>query len=276
MYPPLKEGEIRVLEILKPEDGKEDIVCQLWVHTIEPQSGMEITRYWPGYEALSYVWAQKPRNLATKHKRGVITMINTVKPGVRAPFVIGWNLSEALKFFRQENCSRIFRTDQICINQKRDLNKEKTRKMHMMTAIYRSATQVQVWLGLSFDESKRAARHFAPMEGKTLEDEVLMQSYQSARQRWEDLFEGFQNRPWWTRAWIVQEVISCPNPVLNSGVDSLSFNLVLRLLDFAVNKRLQITTPTSKIGSRPMRLPLLEMVYMRGRLQSGHILHLSE
>ena len=89
------------------------------------------------------------------------------------------------------------------------------------------------------------------------------------------LFDGFQNRPWWTRAWIIQEVMSSANPVLNSGPDSLSFNLVLRLVKFALNKDLNLVTPNSKINVTS-RFPSLEIVSMRDRMRSVRKPHLSE
>src|SRR5205823_877282 len=134
----------------------------------------------------------------------------------------------------------------ICINQD-ETNPEKMIQVLKMKEIYEHATQVQVWLGPSIPESERAAGYFAPLDGKQLEDDDLMQLYRSAPQPWEDLFEGFQNRPWWKRAWIIQEVLLCPNPILNSGPDSLSLNLVLRLFQFCLHNKLNLITPNTKV-----------------------------
>jgi hypothetical protein len=273
LYSTLQEGDIRVLEIMKGKDD-DDIICQLWLHTIEPQSGTKVIRHWPGYEAISYVWAQKPRNPEIKDHKAIITVVNPDEPNVRVKFVIGWNLNEALKFFRQSSCSRILWTDQICINQDKT-NPERMAQVLKMKEIYEHATQIQVWLGPSMPESERPAEYFAPFEEKVLGDEDLLQSYRSAQQRWEDLFDGFQNRPWWTRAWIIQEVMSSADPVLNSGPDSLSFNLVLRLVKFALNKDLNLVTSNSKINVTS-RFPSLEIVSMRDRMRSVRKPHLSE
>ncbi|KAH7089740.1 heterokaryon incompatibility protein-domain-containing protein [Paraphoma chrysanthemicola] len=294
LYPSLQKGDIRVLEILKPKPTTTDvdapIVCRLWVHTIEPQPGKAVTQHWPGYEALSYVWAQQPRDLSKTGKPAVITVINAHDDSVKAKFIIGWNVNEALKFFRRKNCSRIMWTDQLCINQKeekkvpqkegekQDKKKKDSEKMQqvlMMKTIYECAQQVQVWLGPSIPESKEAARYFAPFDGRPVTDEELMRSYRSAKTQWEALYDGFQNRPWWSRAWIVQEVILAANPVLNSGPDSISLNLFLRLIEFTADKEINLATSKSLVNGT-IRFPTLEMVVIRKRLQSGRKTHLSE
>lgn len=275
LYPNLQKGDIRVLEIMEGKDN-EDIICKLWLHTIEPQPDVKITRHrtWPSYEALSYVWGQKPRNPKIKAKKAKITVINPDAPGVQAKFVIGWNLNEALKFFRQRNCSRILWTDQICINQDEN-NPEKMTQVLKMKDIYVHANQVQVWLGPRIPESERAAKYFAPFDSKAFTDDDLMQSYRSAPQRWEDLFDGFQIRPWWTRAWIVQEVMCSPNPMLNSGPDALSLNLILILMKFVSRKGINLVTSNSKVGPTT-RSPPLEMAFMRERMKSFGMPHLLE
>ena len=278
LYSDLQAGDIRVLEIMERKDNAR-IVCRLWEHTIEPQPGAKVNRRWSGYEALSYVWAQQPRDPNEKGKKAIITVVNPKNPGVEVDFVIGWNLNEALKFFRKDSGSRIIWTDLICINQ--DTSKENPERMSQvlkMTDIYKHATQVQVWLGPSTPESKRAAEYFglwADNELNDLQDELLMNLYRSAQSYWEDLFEGFQNRPWWTRAWIIQEVVSCPDPMLNSGPDCLSLNFVLKILKFSLDKNLNLIGPKSKVNAAS-RLPALEILSMRNRMKEVEAPHLSE
>ncbi|KAH7073692.1 heterokaryon incompatibility protein-domain-containing protein [Paraphoma chrysanthemicola] len=294
LYPALQKGNIRLLEILKPETTKPGvgapIVCRLWVHTIVPQPGKAATEHWPGYEALSYVWAQQPRDRGKTGKKAIITVINAHDPSVEAKFIIGWNLHEALKFFRREDGSRIMWTDQICINQQKEEDNprkdnqkqgeeveesEKMQQVDMMKTINERARQVQVWLGPSIPESKVAAEYFAPFDGRPVTNEELMQSYRSARTQWEDLYDGFQNRPWWSRAWIVQEVIRRINPVLNSGPDSISFNLFLRVIKFAQKSGINLSTRRSLINGTT-KFPVIDMVYMRDQLKLGQMPYLSE
>jgi hypothetical protein len=275
MYGILQDGDIRVLEIVKGEESQK-ISCRLWLHTIEPHQHLKVNRHWLGYEALSYVWSQKPPNPNDEGERAVITVVNPAMPDMTVDFVVGWNLHQALKFLRQTESSRIIWTDLICINQdKNEKNLEKMAQVLMMTDIYSRATQVQVWLGPSTAASQLAAAYFAPLEGKILHDDDLMQLYRSFRQPWEYLFEGFQDRPWWTRAWTIQEVMSCSNPALNSGPDCLSLNLVIRLIKFAHANELDVVTRDSA-RDFTHKFSTLELGAMRERMRSVEVPHLPE
>jgi hypothetical protein len=184
------------------------------------------------YIALSYVWGSEedPQNIAVNG----------------GSFKVTKNLFQALQHLRHmqgPDAGLPFWIDAICINQSD--NVEKSRQVRLMTEIYSRACKVLVWLGPPDDDSELAlakmkaveAQMFIGMIGwdKSVKENKLelvgatskgargswsrsrfylnqcyrASSYiqQAEQHEWEAILKFLEN-PWWSRAWIVQEVTS--------------------------------------------------------------------
>jgi len=120
----------------------------------------------------------------------------------------------ALRYLRYEDRERILWVDAICINQT-DLA-EKSSQLKMMRDIYTSAERVVVWLGEEYNA--QVALSFLDQIESKLDDpylDAVRQDTELDRFKWEALGDLFnvQNRPWWSRTWILQEVMH-QRPVL--------------------------------------------------------------
>lgn len=125
----------------------------------------------PVYECLSYTWGDQPAN-----KR--IT-INGQK------FLIRKNLFNALRNLRQKTPRSLW-VDAICINQE-DVD-ERNSQVGLMAFIYRRATRAVVWLGLS------------PKPYTSIDREVMyIQNEENG--------EAIITNPYWSRLWIIQEIV---------------------------------------------------------------------
>jgi hypothetical protein len=100
--------------------------------------------------------------------------------------------------------------DAICINQQ-DIP-EKNQQVSQMQDIYVGSTQVVVWLGEEGD-AKLALELLQQFE-KDKYELLGIENYGINKQAaWDAGYELFYQRPWWTRIWILQEVLH-KNPVL--------------------------------------------------------------
>jgi hypothetical protein len=164
----------------------------------------------PPYVALSYTWGSKetPRVILADGAEIRITA----------------NLAEAidaiLPFARERNM--MFWADSICINQA-DVHK-RSRQVRLMNTIYRSADVVAVWLGPAKQESDLAFNMMKEWKAKfdqlkhdcggseelavtsiSSDDPVFFGSHDSEQRRALKALRDICRRPWWRRAWIVQE-----------------------------------------------------------------------
>jgi Heterokaryon incompatibility protein (HET) len=194
------------------------------------------------YESVSYSWGDR---LHTKniHLNG-------------HPFAVTANLESALRHLRHEHPGRLRRlwVDAICINQ--GDNQERSQQVRQMYHIYNQAEQVIVWLGDANVSSCRAL---------TFLNESLAPCFESvgfsftdeqaniASRFWEEWDEGDNEmkrwkaidhlvaprhakiwssvaallcRPWWSRAWTVQELISAQKATVVCGKQSLPWPLL--------------------------------------------------
>ncbi|KAH7074281.1 heterokaryon incompatibility protein-domain-containing protein [Paraphoma chrysanthemicola] len=135
------------------------------------------------YAALSYVWGDQSEQHEL-HLEGQV-------------FMVGKNLHEALLHIRVGGPTDICYTwiDAICIDQNNI--PERNAQVAEMVTIYRTASWVVVWLGPG-DEDTNAAMDY------------IKHRYDRNNNRpypWAGLSNVFL-RPWWSRIWVVQEVIA--------------------------------------------------------------------
>ncbi len=142
------------------------------------------------FTALSYVWGpQTPVHdiLVTDHN-------------VYGWFSVRENLYNFLETRKNDN-STWFWVDQICIDQGK--NDEKAHQVSQMANIY-SAADVEVWLGTRFTGSDELV-DLIVREGPNLQPKLI-----AGRQEVSALipsFRHFANLPYWSRLWVIQEIV---------------------------------------------------------------------
>ncbi|OAL45898.1 HET-domain-containing protein, partial [Pyrenochaeta sp. DS3sAY3a] len=140
------------------------------------------------FEALSYVW-------------GVTLMPYTIFINDKE-FSITSNLHGALKELRHPKHDRLLWIDAICINQNDNI--EKGYQVQMMRDIYAKASSVCVWLGSGTKATSSAFE--------------MVQRFASAEEDAKDTvrreLERILEYEWWSRAWIIQEVVMGNHVVL--------------------------------------------------------------
>ena len=177
--------QIRVLVLHPASNKRADIHCTLEQVPVASN---------PVYEALSYTWG------STEQK--CIIHVNG------RPFIITRNLDIALRYLRSYSETRVLWIDAICINQS-DL-REKSQQVMRMADTYRNATRVLVWLGESDKATRKAIallQHEHDIDNAPRNSDSLGISDSLELKR---LF----GRPWWTRMWVVQEVVAARQPPL--------------------------------------------------------------
>lgn len=169
------------------------------------------------YEALSYTWGDS----SASHN---IILNNRL-------FCVTTNLYLALQNLRDADVERTLWVDAICINQACPL--EKTHQVSQMRNIYQAARRVLIWLGDGCVETHRAISWVSshseidemglehlmktartimdgcPEPNVDVGDDVL-DGEGTFQDRRLELLKGFENllsRPWWSRVWVIQEVV---------------------------------------------------------------------
>lgn len=191
IYRPLKNTEIRVLEILPGAEGS----------TVETRLKY-IDLGTSGYFALSYAWGDPNAPKFTLHVDGY-------------PFQVTENCMLALNELRRESmaCSRTYSIwiDAICINQT-DIP-ERTHQLYIMRKIYAGATKLIIWLGPERDGSNEAIEIMkelvkARSQGGFEDWRERFENHEQYLRRWQ-LISSFLCRSWFTRVWIIQEYLAC-------------------------------------------------------------------
>ena len=199
-YQDLRAGFFRLLT-LHPGNEADDIEASITTH---PQSES------PPYDAISYTWGE-PGN------EGVV-YIDGIRYRVRRNL---WDFLNILRSPSQHVCLWV---DALCIKQNNPV--EKGQQVQMIGCIFRNARRVSIWLGESSPYTKvyfcaASAVRLDPRKGWR---DILFQGTKqwNSRKRQERqmlnmaFMELFQ-RPYWTRAWIIQECILNQELVLHCG-----------------------------------------------------------
>ena len=187
--------EIRLLSLL-PAGWSDPIQCTLYRVSLDEN---------PRYEALSYTWGDPSATCCVQ--------IND-KHELQATV----SLETALRRLRKPTIPRTIWADAICINQE-DVD-EKSQQLSIMDRIYGEAQEVLVWLGEdqrtddTTDNSRAAIRvlewlasdvHFRQLPFYEGNDPSIANPFDAKGPHLLRAFIRFVNRPWWTRAWVVQE-----------------------------------------------------------------------
>ena len=206
--------EIRLMELL-PGSGSKPLTCNF--DTANLDNGL-------AYETISYCWGQPIFNaeLIVKGK-GSLAITTT--------------LHKALLQFRHSDRPRLLWADVVCVNQ-HDIE-ERTVQVQLMHRIYRQCRGVLIWLGDGTEQSDlgmdvmKAMRSALDKKRKAGDSRLLYDLPAADRARY-----GFFNprsreikamtclvaRPWFSRAWVVQELALPPTAMLVCGTKSIAWD----------------------------------------------------
>lgn len=205
-YSPLDRSrkEIRTIGLQPSSDPGAPVICV-------PRTVSLLDR--PTYTALSYRWGE-PSDTAN------ITF------DARPSFSIPRNLDAALRQLRHPTEVTTLWADAICINQ--DENEpEKNQQVAMMGSTYGQASSTVIWLGPEADNSDLAMdtiSHLYRQRIWEISDNTLTT----------DHFEAIATlcrREWWTRVWMIQELLLSPNPIVMCGTKSAPIEAFIHLDD---------------------------------------------
>jgi hypothetical protein len=210
-YEPLSEipSAFRLLRLF-PGGWETKLECSLERQILEFKTS--------SYEALSYAWGDStPSCMIVLNKN---------------EFYVTTNLHLALRNLKHEKEERVLWVDAICINQA--CLPEKTQQVSQMRNIYQAAERVLVWLGDACFYTEAAMswvniqleRHGDNLELLTGVASLFMEGYHASAHDLAD--DGFPSKkqevpdrraqqltgftvllsqPWWSRIWVVQEVV---------------------------------------------------------------------
>lgn len=215
-YEPLHSAShIRLLHLWSGS-SQDPIQCSLSVVSFNTADEGDSPPY---YDALSYVWGSGPAQ--------------------REIFVDGWpclvreNLWLFLRQWRQNNNTATMKPtplwiDACCINQEDMV--ERSEQVQVMGDIYRSAARVLVWLGpgsrangLVMDLLELVATHAQDVST------AIKQMFESQRHLPVAL-EKWCAHPYWSRTWVIQEILLAKKAILICGRRQLNTQRALETL----------------------------------------------
>ncbi|KAH7336533.1 heterokaryon incompatibility protein-domain-containing protein [Rhexocercosporidium sp. MPI-PUGE-AT-0058] len=256
---PLRLGEVRLVR-LQPGQSNGPILLTLITQQLLEDS--------PTYEALSYAWGPSSDT----------ALVNVDGH----PYPITRNLFCALQHLRLGTTSRVLWIDAICINQG-DME-EKQQQVMIMSQIYQKASTVVAWLGADTEISRKTFRYLKDNATKALRTSILTTS--EAAELYDNIYEGLVSdictRPYWRRAWIVQELVISNDACITCGPDTMCWDVFSAATNFAVNFSPRLgyqsfdqsdkTIPRSSFDYT-LRLDLLRRQYRPREVELTYLLH---
>jgi hypothetical protein len=194
----------------------------------------------PIYSALSYTWGSA--------EDGQEVLLNG------EPIYMRSNLCQFLRVLQScqvPGSGDWLWADAICINQA-DVE-ERGQQVASMGKIYRGASQMFAWLGEDEDNVAEVFRSLNAWSPESSTSGPGHFSHLLARDiYWKGVVEALKNvrdRPYWTRTWIVQEILLAPDVIVFCGESSVSWK---RLMDlFSAKKSLDLPF---EFDGRPFQL----------------------
>jgi hypothetical protein len=199
-YFPLFPGEIRLL-VLHPFDPffPKRVSCHLQnVKLDEPRLAK--------YTAISYVWGN-PTITKTIICAGKKLQVTT-------------NLYSALKSWRTRNGNRVLWADAICIDQSN--TEEKSQQVRLMKEIYSKARRVVIWLVSPNDSLAQ------DMDSSLTAQSSRNKTVTVKAPKLSTILHKLLCHPYWTRVWVVQEVVVARKAVIYFGGRHYKWNKFVR------------------------------------------------
>ncbi|KIW84539.1 hypothetical protein Z517_03789 [Fonsecaea pedrosoi CBS 271.37] len=211
LYLPLLEGEVVRLIDLQPGVGDDPVSLRLLIAELG---------HHPDYEAVSYVWGDPTQTISV--------LCNG------RPHAITISLNAVFKRVRFADRSRILWADAVSINQWHD--EERSHQVAFMGKVYSCAKRVLVHFG---DDLYGDARNVSSL---VMEYAAMISKYKSVHDmpillaedpalddpRWKTL-SRFHHLPWWSRAWVIQEVGLARESVCLYGNEEFDYRDLMRL-----------------------------------------------
>ncbi|KAF2098995.1 HET-domain-containing protein [Rhizodiscina lignyota] len=176
---PLGTFEIRVLLLEPAACPTARIDCKLECRSLDPVQSRNL-------ESLSYTWGSR---VGTEE-----IWVNDLRRLVTS------NLAAFLRHRRDATDTVSLWIDAICINQADP--EEKERQIPMMNMIYSTSPQLNIWLGPEQDDSDIAMDQLWALGSCSPYDKMPILTGRTLK-----ALEQLLNRPWWSRVWILQEVL---------------------------------------------------------------------
>ncbi|CEI61042.1 hypothetical protein FVEN_g11402 [Fusarium venenatum] len=209
VYPELTQpSHIRILELL-PAPREKALEGRLLVVDVDKP---------PSYEALSYTWADANSD-ASLCQRIFIGRGNRALP-------ITSSCHQALRHLRQELESIFVWVDSVCINQS-DLE-ERSYQVAMMDDVFSRANVVHAYVGEDeLGNSRRGTNAVSLLQSIV---ESTMPPGSELRDRARVTLGPFFQRPYFSRLWVVQEVLLARSVILHCGGQStpITWDIVVK------------------------------------------------
>jgi hypothetical protein len=214
------------------------------------------------YHTLSYEWAQP--------EQGDTILFNNLKKAVRP------NLFNALRRLSDKIPGELLWIDALCIDQSND--SERSSQVNMMGDIYESSKKNFVWLGEEAEDSSLAMELLSSITAN-VQDSANAEAEISARlkviakddstqrkQSWIALQKLFK-RPYWTRVWIIQEILLSHPTTILCGNDTCTWDDICSLITLSTTQNVQLHTHEGRIAVLDRLLPprLLVEIFHRRR-----------
>ncbi|KAH7255102.1 heterokaryon incompatibility protein-domain-containing protein [Fusarium redolens] len=153
------------------------------------------------------------------------------------PFSVTKNLAIALRHLRDECQVVVIWADAICINQQ-DLD-EKATQVPRMTEIYNKSKKVIIWLGEEAEDSCYAMNFIHGIDRRLASRAPrLREDYLAMAQAFDDralrAINRLLQRPWWSRAWIIQEATCDNETFVRCGRDVTDFTAFVATINCLV------------------------------------------
>ncbi|KAF4629583.1 hypothetical protein G7Y89_g8567 [Cudoniella acicularis] len=201
---------IRLIVLSPSEDFEADVHCSL-EHTSLSEVDYDIAYH---YVALSYVWGDS--------KNRAIIWIDRKSLNITA------SLESALRHIRHKDKTIRLWADAVCINQE-DIE-ERNQQVSQMGAIYKAAAHTVIFLGQSTPESDQVFRTSvvtSRFTDESLQDTSVIES----------IYHDVLARPWFTRVWILQELVFSVNAWVQCGLIRIKWSDFLREVHLCMSQK---------------------------------------
>lgn len=245
----------------------------------------------PPYAALSYTWGAPLETADSKAayqgQRRILRIQDGRKQGV---LFVDRNLFDAFIAIRTNRWAEFLWADGVCIDQENDLEKEY--QVPLMGEIYSSCQKAIAWLGHDSLHArefhnlhtiiKDAVARQMPLWHGTKPQFLAVQSVEELDSRlginipiawWNSYCKFLEQRRWFSRAWVKQEVALPPELEVSFNIFTLNWNdlgVVTSFLKTSLGAKLQyLRSPSSTRRAQPIGFEIMHLATLRFQCQRG-------
>ncbi|KAI0809688.1 heterokaryon incompatibility protein-domain-containing protein [Xylaria sp. FL0064] len=227
----ISTSHIRVVRI-KPGSSQDMVECQFLTESIAAAE----------FDALSYLW-------------GTTIVPRRIKVDGTG-FYVTYNLFSALRELRRPDRDRLVWIDALCINQSDDA--EKSNQVRLMRTVYAKASNVIVWLGPGSKNTASTFNLFRQFsDTRTKEDRDHLWANMTSSRDWRHIsleFERILSHEWWTRAWIIQEVVVARHVLVRRGSEQLDWDIIQPLFEHIPFRKMFSFRSSTEFADRVQQL----------------------